>query len=436
MTQNLAGPAALYLDFDSFFASAEQHLQPHLRGQPVGVVPLQSEYTCLIAASREAKKFGLKVGTPVKEARQICQGIHIVFARPDMYVRLHHRILEVVGGVIPIKAVRSIDECVCDLMLNEQSRAHELALEIKAALAFHIGPTLTCSIGLGPNELIAKIAAEMNKPDGLVTILQSDLPEALYPLELRDVPGIARGMAERLSRASIIDMPGLLALQPRHARAIMGGIEGERLHAALNGHRVERPETKRGMFGHSRILPRNWRKPSQIAATARLLLVKAARRMRRENLLAKGLSLSLRTEDQNNQNRHSRQHTGWQRAVHFAAVRDDQFLLSSLNLLLRRAQAEDALANTKTIHVMLFDIIEVSAEPRDLFIDSNMLATRERWSKLTDITDKLSARFGHSSIMLGVQRQPPGGYAGAKIAFGRIPDLADFDAPCVTSAHS
>ncbi len=183
---------ALYLDFDSFFASAEQHLRPELRGLPVGVVPLQSDHTSLIAASREAKAFGFKVGTPVREARQVCPGIQIVMARPEAYVRLHHQILSVVGDVVPVGAVRSIDEVVCHLMRNEQARAEALARDIKTALALHIGPVLTCSIGLGPNELIAKIGAEMNKPDGLVIIRQQDLPQALYTAPCWTFPALPR----------------------------------------------------------------------------------------------------------------------------------------------------------------------------------------------------------------------------------------------------
>lgn len=424
MPSNVSGLAALYLDFDSFFASAEQHLRPELRGRPVGVTPLPGEHTCLIAASREAKRFGFKVGTKVSEARLICPEIVIVTARPDVYVRLHHQILAVIGSVVPIGAVRSIDELVCQLMLNEQERARALGLDIKTALAREIGPVLTCSIGLGPNELIAKIAAEREKPDGLVLIRRQDLPEALYGMSLQDVPGIARGNAVRLERAGIVDMRGLLALAPKQMRALWGGVEGERLHAALHGGEVERPATRRGMFGHSRILPGHWCSPGKISACARLLLVKAARRMRREGFAAQSLSFSIRLRDQ----------TRWHGEERFAAVRDDQFLLAALQRLLRKAFAEGALAQSRTIYVMLSQIVPEADRPQnpfpqDLFTTDAMIRLRSRWEKLSDVTDALSARYGHSAAMLGVQLQPPGGFAGAKIAFGRIPDLADFDQP-------
>ncbi|MDB4409019.1 hypothetical protein N9165_03040, partial [Akkermansiaceae bacterium] len=84
---------SLFLDMDSYFASVEQHLQPHLRGRPVGVAPMLVESTCCIAASYEAKAFGVKTGTRVSDARVMCPGIEIVEARPPLYVDVHHRII-------------------------------------------------------------------------------------------------------------------------------------------------------------------------------------------------------------------------------------------------------------------------------------------------------------------------------------------------------
>jgi DNA polymerase IV len=417
MSSYFTAPEALYLDFDSFFASAEQHLRPELRGRPVGITPMPGEYTCFIAASREAKRFGLKMGTTVRDARRICPEIVVVPARPDEYVRLHHAILAVIDRVVPVGAVRSIDELVCYLLHNEQVRALELAEDIKIALAREIGPTLTCSIGLGPNELIAKIAAERDKPDGLVMIRKEELPDALYGMALQDIPGIARGNAARLMRAGVTDVRGLMGLAPKQMRALWGGVEGERMHTSLHGGMVSRPTTKRAMFGHSRILPRHWCTAGRISACARLLLVKAARRMRREGYAAQALSFSIKT----------RGGVRWWREAQFAAARDDQFLLDLLQGLLREAHVSGVLADTKTLYVMLSNLVPEADRPRDLFTSDDMIRRRTRWEKLSEVTDALSARFGDSAAMLGVQRQPPGGYAGAKIAFGRIPDLADFD---------
>ena len=105
----------LFVDMDSFFASAEQHLRPELRGRPVGVVPVSAETTCFIAASVEAKRSGVRTGTPVSEGRRRCPGLRVVMARPHEYVELHRRIVAAVGGVLPVEAVESIDEMNCRL---------------------------------------------------------------------------------------------------------------------------------------------------------------------------------------------------------------------------------------------------------------------------------------------------------------------------------
>src|SRR3712207_58111 len=124
----------LYVDFDSFFATAEQHLRPELRGRPVGVIPIDTPNTGLIAASREAKRLGITRGMWVRDVRQMCPDIALVAARHEKYVALHKEILRAIGDVLPVMAVRSIDEMVCALATNEGARALALGREVKAAI--------------------------------------------------------------------------------------------------------------------------------------------------------------------------------------------------------------------------------------------------------------------------------------------------------------
>jgi DNA polymerase IV len=411
-----ASVECLYVDFDSFFATAEQHLQPHLRGRPVGVIPLDTPHTGLIAASREAKQVGIKRGTWARDAKKLCPDIVLVAARHDQYVRLHRRIAEIVEDIVPIHAVRSIDEMVCMLLSNEQAQALDIARGVKAALARELGSVLTCSIGLGPNELLAKIAAEMQKPDGLAVIRPEDLPGPLLALDLTDIPGIARGNAARLARAGVADMAQFWALAPKQARAIWGNVEGERLWAALHGYVVERPETGRVMFGHGRVLPRDWRTPARVYACARFLVVKAARRMRREGFAARGLALWFT----------DRTSAGWFGEDRFAPIWDDRSILASLRRLFRSARAGEAPLHSRSVHVALHDLVPLGALTRDLFDFMPESETRRRWERLSLLSDSLAARFGRAVLHCGPSVEPPGGYVGAKIAFGRIPDERDF----------
>ena len=296
MSDTIRPPERLYLDFDSFFASAEQHFNPVLRGKPVGVVAIDSAHTGCIAVSREAKALGVKNNMPAREARLIIPDMTFVVARPDVYVRLHKRILAVIENVVPIQHVRSIDEVVCALLPSEGRQGLALATRIKTALQDAFSPVLTCSIGLGPTELLAKVAAERHKPNGMLLLDPSMLPSALNDLKLAKLPGIGAGMVARLEAAGIADFNALWALAPKQARALWGNVEGERFIQELHGRHAVRDQTRKQMFGHSRVLPRDWRSPDKVEDCARQLLAGAARRLRRTDLRASKLTLALRSQ--------------------------------------------------------------------------------------------------------------------------------------------
>ena len=118
----------LFLDLNSYFASVEQELRPELRGRPVAVVPVVADTTCCIAASYEAKAFGVKTGTQVGEAKRLCPGIALVEARHELYVEYHNRIVEAVEQRVPVSSVQSIDEMACRLIGREQPLLAALAL--------------------------------------------------------------------------------------------------------------------------------------------------------------------------------------------------------------------------------------------------------------------------------------------------------------------
>jgi DNA polymerase-4 len=415
MMRKPTGLERLYVDFDSFFASAEQHLQPHLRGRPVGVIPVDSEHTGLIAVSREAKALGIKRGAFVRDVRRQCPGMVLVTARHELYVELHKAIRDAIETVLPVKDVCSIDEMLCALLPSEQAEAMAIGRRVKDVIATRIGPTLTCSVGLGPNDLLAKIAAEMHKPDGLVALHPNDLPGPLLSLGLTDIPGIARGNAARLARAGVGDMAALLRLQPKELRRLWGSVEGERLWMGLHGYTVERPETQRRMFGHGRVLPADWRHLTGSYAAARVLLSKASRRMRRSGFAARALALWLT-------DRHS---AGWYGEERFLATWDDPSLLASLGRLFLHAERED-MRRSRSVHVTLHDLVPMRDIERDLFGYTAEAQLKRRMEYLSIVADRLNTAHQKTLLHWGPLIDIPGGYAGAKIAFNRIPDVEDF----------
>ena len=291
-----AGLKWLFLDLNSYFASVEQQDNPQLRGKPVAVTPLETDATCAIAASYEAKAYGIKTGTRIYEAKKMCPQLQCVMARHDVYVDYHHQILEATERCLPINKIWSIDEFDCLLLGKEREpdNARALAENIKASIHEHVGEAIHCSIGIAPNSFLAKVATEIEKPDGLVLLKPEDLPGRLLDLELLDLPGINYGILGRLEKARIRTVEQLWNTEPKQCRAIWKSVQGERFWYWLHGYDVPYQSTSPSMIGHSRMLDPNLRGAEKTRQVARRLLFKAAYRLRKKQLFARCLQFKVR----------------------------------------------------------------------------------------------------------------------------------------------
>ena len=285
----------LFVDLNSYFASVEQQARPELRGKPVGILPMMAETTCCIAASYEAKAFGVKTGTIVADARRLCPGIQFVEARHELYVEFHHRIVEAVESCLPVTGVYSIDEMGCRLIGRERPLmvAMELGRQVKQRIKEKVGDTLRCSVGLATNRYLAKIATDMDKPDGLVALTPDILMGALKRLELRDLPGIGPRMEKRLNLAGIRTMEHLLELSAEQCALAWGSVWGERLWHWLRGedfdmNEIEHPKS----VGHQHVLAPEMRTLDRAWSVAHKLLHKAAIRLRSGELWASRISMA------------------------------------------------------------------------------------------------------------------------------------------------
>ena len=410
----------LYIDFDCFFASVEQQLQPRLRQRPVGILPFMSKTSCIIASSHEAKKQGIKTGMRVKEAKQLCPDILFAPARHDVYVKLHHKIYQSIESCVHIDQAHSIDEVICTLLGKERKNLKSLAYKIRKKLANVIGSHITCSMGFAPNYLLAKTASDYDKPEGIVIWHPQQYEEQLYTLKLRDLPGIGRSMERRLQIANIHSVKKLYSLTKETLRTLWGSIEGERFWYGLHGYAIEPVATSRCMFGHSRILTPENRNPQNARNCARLLTVKAARRLRRGGFTASSFRLSVRFENK----------IKCYGEDHFAFASDDHTFLNALTTLWKEAM-QSHIGDTnkyphriKQISIAIYHLNDDNQIQPDLFSENNL--TNMKWQKLTETMDEIVIKYGNKAASLGVWEDPPGGYAGAKIAFGRIPNLSDF----------
>ncbi|MCE9508312.1 MAG: impB/mucB/samB family protein [Alphaproteobacteria bacterium] len=410
----------LYIDFNSYFASVEQQLDPRLRGKPVAVIPVETEATCAIAASYEAKAFGVKTGTPVYEAKKMCPGLICVLGRHEHYVEFHERILDEIDRHIPVTAVCSIDEMACKLMKNEMSpeRVTAIAKSIKSGLAKNIGEYVRCSIGIAPSKYLAKVATDLQKPDGLTILMPEELPDRLHILSLRDLPGIGANMEKRLNHAGIYDMHALLKLQPKHMRAVWGSIWGEKMWYYLRGYDLPDQETERSSVGHSHVLSPDMRPPHQAYQVARRLTMKATARLRRMEYCAGRFSVSFRVENG--------PRLGLEAVCQPA---QDSFVFLSLleemwSDLVREAKG----ARIKKVNVVLYGLVP----EKDLHIQGDLFAPtiapqqRIKSEKISRAMDQLNQKFGKDTVLLGMTPNQGKSFTGTKIAFTRIPDMEEF----------
>src|SRR6516165_1640476 len=229
----------LFLDLNAFFASCEQQENPALRDKPVIVVRTPTDSAVAIAASYTAKGFGIKTGTLVREARQLCPDVITVQANHRLYTDYHDRILKAVDTCIPVEKVCSIDEMACRLMGTERQVpvARALALKIKRTLHDQLGECLTCSIGIAPNVFLGKVGSDLQKPDGLTVITKDNLPDVLLGLELQVCALFGAKLRLQLHRAGILTVAQLWRATPFQLRRVWGGINGVLFHQMLHGRR-------------------------------------------------------------------------------------------------------------------------------------------------------------------------------------------------------
>ncbi|MHB1144771.1 MAG: Y-family DNA polymerase [Thiobacillus sp.] len=401
---------SLYVDLNSFFASVEQQLRPELRGRPVGVLPVMADTTCCIAASIAAKRFGIRTGTPVWQARKLCKDIVFVQARPSTYVEIHHRIVAAVESCTPVSAVLSIDEMACELMGSEREEANAIRLgqQIKQAIYDQVGEVLHSSVGIAPNRFLAKTASNMQKPDGLVVIRQNELPQRLYGLKLGALNGIGRAMEQRLNQLGIHSVEQLCTASRDTLRHAWGGVEGERFYARLRGEVVASAPTQRASVGHSHVLAPGVRDPDSALAVLYRLLHKAAMRLRHYGHCAGGLGLHLHYLKTN------AGHPRWTDQARFSPHADTlQFNPVLAELWQRRPTDPGPLLK---VGVTLTHLVEHSQVTRDLFDPG------DRHEPLNSVLDRINQRYGPNTLYFGGAHHGRGA-APMRIAFSHVPEL-------------
>jgi len=394
----------MLIDMNSYFASVEQHLRPELRGRKVAVIPVESENTCIIAASHGAKSVGVKTGTLVRDARRLCPEITLVKARPDVYVTIHHAILRSIDHCLPVHKVYSIDEWAIQLLGEERKRERAIALGrlIKQQLLRDFSPWLTCSIGIAPTRLLAKIASELQKPDGLTVLDPAELPGRLDHLSLDDLCGIGHGMVARLRAHGIRSVEDLWMLSKQQAIHVWGSVCGANWWAGFHGHDDPEPSTRRRSMSHASVLEPRFRNNDGAHGIITRLLCRLGARLRQDGYFAQYLRVHLRNA----------RGQYWHEEVALPYVQDTPTLLEEFQKLWRQRIPDSD------------PPIKVGAEVAGLVpvaqVSYPLINEMEKPRIVSRAVDKINRRWGASAVYFGSMH----GFRhhmDDKIAFGRIP---------------
>lgn len=400
---------SLFVDLNSYFASVEQQLDPALRGRPVAVAPVHADSGCCIAVSYEGKRRGVKTGTRVREARELCP--EIVFVRPhhETYIKFHHAILAAAETVLPVHAVHSIDEFSCRLGRGQQDPdvAARLAQRVKDAVRERVGECLLCSIGIAPNRFLAKVGTEMQKPDGLVVIQKHQLPQKLYTLGLRDFPGIGAKMQERLAARGITTVEQLCTLPEAQVAGVWESVLGNRWYRWLHGDDLDEEPTRTRSIGHQHVLGPQRRNPEDARAIAMRLLHKAASRARHLGYLTRRLSLALKFY----KGRAAKE--SWHASAPLPGGESDTLTLVNT---LAKLWDQRPPGSPMFISVVLEELVSADNATAPLFAPE-----RDR-RKLAGAIDRLDAKYGKLTVYSAAMHTAKDARAGG-IAFRNIPDL-------------
>lgn len=422
-----------HLDMNSYFASVEQQDNPEWRGKPVGVC--EHLGGIIIAASREAKVWGIKTGTPVWEAKKLYPKIILTPTRAEAYRNYTRKFLKVVADYTERVEKYSIDECfldlsrVCNIRLGSYEfadpweEAVKIAMEIKNRFKTEVGDFLTCSIGIASSKPLAKIGSDLKKPNGLVVILDKDSPcfqqgESLWMgknelynrLKLTDIPGIGRRQEKNLSQLGIKSLKDLRDFPLSHLTSRFGRISGYHLHSLgqLRGSwKAEvADDSNIKSMGHMYTLPKEYRSAEFFLPVLYKLCEMVGRRLRRKNLEGNVISCFCRDQDYNG--------FGDSHKLGYFLQDGRDIFLEARRIL---SGFKDGIfpSGTKLIGVTVAGL-------RGFVNQTSLFGDVERLRRVSESLDIINNKYGEFSLIRALQA-PAGPVFRDSVGFGRMKEL-------------
>lgn len=396
----------ILFDLNSFFASCEQQEDPSLRGKPVAVIPTMADSTSVIAASYEAKRLGIKTGTKVGDAKKMCPGLILKTGNHKLYTQYHHKIIKAVEEVLPIKKVLSIDEMACELIGREREfeAAKKIAQQMKDHVRAVVGSEIKSSVGVGPNVLIAKIASDMMKPDGLVLIEPDQILQKIGHLPIEDISGVGRQMKIKLNAHGYLKIADLIKASEQELKKHWGSIWGLRIAKELRGEDMAwRTQAPQKSISHQHVLPPQLRNMEKCLQVLLKLTAKAAARLRVEKMKATSLSIYVKCIDG----------TRFENSISFQDSDDTVFLLQQVQNLYRAFGNRQRPIKVAVVFGGLAD------GPTQISFFDN-----PKNHQINQALDHINSRFGANTLYMA-STQSVLSSAKTRIAFNHIPQLSD-----------
>ncbi|MDH3589530.1 MAG: DNA polymerase IV, partial [Gammaproteobacteria bacterium] len=285
-----------HVDMDAFYASVEQRDNPELRGKPV-IVGGMSDRGVVAAASYEVRQFGVRSAMPVRDALRRCPDAICVRPRMKVYREVSSQIFNVFREFSALVEGLSLDEAFIDISELAQSRtANELGMHIKQRIRMETA--LTASVGVGPNKLVAKIASDLEKPDGLCIVSRHHVNEILDPLPVRTISGIGPQTTKRLAKLGIHTIEELRLALPDQLQPIFGR-SAFRIQQRANGidDREVIAHSERKSISSEETFDRDISDRDMLTEQLAILADSVAASLRRKELVAGVVSVKIRSAE-------------------------------------------------------------------------------------------------------------------------------------------
>lgn len=406
--------SVMFLDMNSFFASCEQQDNPALRNKPVAVCTYIAPYSPIIAPSIEAKKFGVKTGMRMNDAKILCPDLIQLQTSSNKYRDYHVKIMDVLKSYSQDVIPKSIDEAVINLK-NYQlvyKDLHQLGLQIKHDIKTKVGDWLKCSIGLAPNTFLAKLASGIQKPDGFVTITPETIDDVLSKLKLENLPGIARNTSRKLVMAGINSPLELRYAQPLFLKNALKSIVGYYWYCRLNFMEVDlSSKPYKSMQAMRQISKQNRESIQYLQDLMLALCMRLEKRMVTQELYARSINIYLGYEDG----------TSW--ADHIRSelpIQDGNRLLDIYKKMVE--EGEEKNGGPLINHQLTSMSLNVSAFVSGDLVQSDLFYTDHKRDKLRKTVYQIKNKFGSDALMKGAEVTRQKAFQDM-IGFGSIKDL-------------